>query len=295
MDTMKREEAAFSEAPSMIEQADSRLSEEQKSPSRVQEEVYPSRPALYLSHCRNHAAVNKGLKHLSIAIRRAIAQNNDSAEVSLTCLYIFMLGAWAETKLLTIIHEKKGFTSKERDKLLREREFERWKETVRLAYAKYSEKQEAYFRKKRIKPYFLVINSIDVDKIITMLSQEFEPLIQLRNRMAHGQWADLLTSKRDKPSQDLISIFKQENFFRLQAKKKILFHLSDIIHNLVVFHPDFKAIFEHHNQCIVNYRRILETQDHSNNYRASLQNKYIRGRKAMLSKKLSENSNVSHT
>ena len=232
----------------------------------------PTRRSLYHYHSVNHSAVHRGLRHLALSIRSAIARGHVSTEHSLVKLYVLLMAAWAETRLLKLIHEKDAFTVRERALLLNESsQLPRWKATIKKAFQK-------HYKTTRLNETTLgVANYARFARMQEILDNEFALIIELRNRLAHGQWVFLLNTSGDTVNECYMAAIGRENFVRLQYKKNVLFHMGAIIHNLVVSKPWFEEAFDTHYRAILDSMRNLETRSYSE-YRQQLRTKLQRGR-----------------
>ena len=103
------------------------------------------------------------------------------------------------------------------------------------------------------------------------------PIIELRNKLAHGQWVYPLNSDGDDVSADLYNTLRQENLLSLQFKRKIIHHITDIIHDLVVSKATFERDFDDHFDRLLGTKRNLKTRTY-NKYVAKQQEKFARGK-----------------
>lgn len=232
----------------------------------------PTRRELYNYHSTNLSAVQRALTHLALSIRHSIARQQVSTEESLVRLYTLLLATWAEARLVKLIHEKRAFTVEERAHLLDEpSQLACWKATVRKAFQKH------YKTRKLSETTLGVANYARHTRIQEILDSEFDLIISLRNRLAHGQWVYPLNNTRNAVATTYMAALKRENFGRLQQKKNILFHVSEIIHHLVVSKPWFETAFDVHYRAILDATRNLEKRSYSS-YREQLRAKLQRGR-----------------
>ncbi|MEO5858250.1 MAG: hypothetical protein ABIR33_04795 [Pyrinomonadaceae bacterium] len=103
-------------------------------------------------------------------------------------------------------------------------------------------------------------------------------IIEIRNKLAHGQWAYPLTNDGDDFSTALRAAMESENLLSLQYKRKLISCILDIVHDVAVSPPTFERDFDSHYRQIVNVRRNLVTR-HYSDYVSSLVSKKQRGLK----------------
>jgi uncharacterized protein with von Willebrand factor type A (vWA) domain len=110
-----------------------------------------------------------------------------------------------------------------------------------------------------------------------MLTNDLRPIVQLRNKLAHGQWVYPLNDAGKDIAQAQMDALRVENLLSLQFKKSLISALSDAIHDLVVSRPTFERDFDRHFRVIVETRRNLQTREYSS-YAKVLRDKYKRGK-----------------
>ena len=110
-----------------------------------------------------------------------------------------------------------------------------------------------------------------------MLVSDLSSIIELRNKLAHGQWVYPLNHDGDDVAQEQMDALRVENLLFLQFKKKLLESLSAIIHDLVVSKPTFERDFDNHFRMIVETRRNLQNRDYET-WAEGMRQKHQRGK-----------------
>jgi hypothetical protein len=110
-----------------------------------------------------------------------------------------------------------------------------------------------------------------------MLEKDLRSIIEVRNKLAHGQWIYPLNSGNNDIAQKQMNTLKSENLLSLQYKKQLITHLADIIHDLIVSKPAFERDFNNHYKYIINTRRNLRTRDYEK-YLRQMKAKFERGK-----------------
>lgn len=102
-----------------------------------------------------------------------------------------------------------------------------------------------------------------------VLSNELRIIIEIRNKLAHGQWVYPLNSEGTAVESDKYELINKENLQSLQQKLNLLKHLASVIHDLVVSQTTFERDFEKHFQGVSQARINLKTKDYDK-YKAQL-------------------------
>jgi len=110
-----------------------------------------------------------------------------------------------------------------------------------------------------------------------MLTYDLRSIIELRNKLGHGQWVYPLNSNCDDVAQEQMDALRGENLLHLQFKQKLIISLSAAINDLVVSQPTFERDFDGHFHAIIEMRRNLKTRNYKD-YVANMRRKYERGK-----------------
>jgi hypothetical protein len=111
-----------------------------------------------------------------------------------------------------------------------------------------------------------------------LLIEQMRPVLELRNRLAHGQWVYTLTNDQSGISPELMRLLNIENALSLQFKQQLLEHMASAIHDLIVSPPTFDRDFDHHFSLIVQLRARIK-RDFYVDWVSSLRAKHAEGRR----------------
>lgn len=224
---------------------------------------------LHRLYAKNCAAVNIGMQRTGLVLRQAISSGDQKTEDALTRLYALTLAIWAESRLLVLLDEKRAFGRVPRKVILKEKtQLEKWKGTVRMAFRKrYKVKTISLLPFSQKKQY---------EEIAAMLDRDLGPCIELRNRLAHGQWY-VAISADGAVNDTLTAAIRKENLLSLQYKRLLLEHIVDVIQTLVLWTRDFPVQFDAKYEAIVHVRTLLERKEFRR-YRNMMEEKYKRGK-----------------
>lgn len=228
---------------------------------------------LYQFHIANLKEIDHAMKSVAISLRNAISKDDSKTSSSYMRLYSLLLGAWAEVRLKKLIYEPNGFSESERKTILKQdTQLKQWQHALEVGFRK-----QYRIPKARLSENSLSHSAFSrYTTLSTMLANDLASVIQLRNKLAHGQWIYPLNNKGDDIAQKQMNALRDENLLSLQFKKSLLTSLAAIIHDLVVSRPTFERDFDHHFQAIINTRRNLLNRDYKK-YTNNMRMKYLRG------------------
>ena len=227
---------------------------------------------LYKAHSANLRSVSKTLGVISKTTKQFLRINQDVSAMQLTRVYALLLGAWAECRLSKLLHKAGGFEKKEVEKITQISSIkDRWDKVIHVAFSKHYST-----RKLSVRTLGHTAHSRYI-AIRNELEHNLYPVIELRNRLAHGQMEYPLKNPPKDVSTELMKELKTMNILTLQYKKTLLGHVIDLIECLVVSKPTFERDFDE------IYNRITETSGrlkgaNYREYRIMLQTKHSQGK-----------------
>lgn len=227
---------------------------------------------LYEIHVSNLAEVGAAMDRTAQVVREAIRRSEDFKTLSFTKLFALLLGVWAECRLQKLLHEAKGFTTKERQAVSKKKsQFERWKEAIKIAFRRHYGIRKAS------------LSSLDysartrLEFLLKMLEEDLRPVIDVRNKLAHGQWAYPLTNDGYRIAAVQARALRTENLLSLQFKKQLIVLLTHTVHDLVVSKSTFERDFDAHERHIRQAQTNLKKRTFAT-YQASIRGKHERGK-----------------
>ncbi|WP_244666073.1 hypothetical protein [Rhizobium ruizarguesonis] len=223
---------------------------------------------LYKAHVANLRELDIAISVVRRQARAAIARKDPEKSLDAQVrLLAFLTGAWAETRLNKLLHEEFGFSAAERDKILEEdTQIERWKKAVDVAFRKNIGKPKAKLGRATLG----VAGSARRDVIHEIIESDLRIIIEIRNKLAHGQWHFPLSNDGTKIESKKYTLINKENLMSLQFKQDMMKHLSSLIHDLIVSPAAFERDFESHYVKLENAKRSLLNESYSR-YEATLQ------------------------
>lgn len=184
-------------------------------------EIYKRR----LHYKRNYNEIEKSFDILLNYLLHSIKINNQDEIKTNTRLLLFLLGAYAETFLLSFINDtglgqKPYFSNKEiEDILALGTQEQKWEQTIKFS-----------MEIKLLKKYHALsrTDSIIFDDLVKTFNSHISPTIRLRNKMAHGQFVHIIDGESG-----LEQSLNKENYLSLKHKKKILKQLINCLTSVI--------------------------------------------------------------
>lgn len=228
---------------------------------------------IYSFHVQNLRSIEIAMNCIALSMRKAISQEDKKTIFSFTRLYALLLGTWSECRFNKLIYEPVGFSHPERS-LIRSKgsQLDRWLMTIELAFRKHYNVKKAKLSDNNL-PHSAFSRLCALSDLIL---KDLRIIIELRNKLAHGQWVYPLNNEGNDVVQEQFDSLRNENILSLQFKKKIIAYLSDSIHDLVVSRPTFERDFDMHYRLILETRRNLTTRDYLS-YKKMMRKKYKKG------------------
>jgi len=214
---------------------------------------------LYRFHVKNIHSIEIALSHSAIAARSAIAEQNKPAIKSFVSLNALLLGAWAENRLRKLLYESNGLSVVERESVTSQAtQLDQWKKLIEVAFRKHYKIPHALLSDESL-PFTASARYTVLNKI---LCSDLKSVIEIRNKLAHGQWIYPLNNEGTGIEDGKYQLLKNENLPSLQYKKSLLTSLSDIVHDLVVSLPTFERDFDGNYKNITNTRSNLKNRSY---------------------------------
>jgi hypothetical protein len=112
---------------------------------------------------------------------------------------------------------------------------------------------------------------------------ELRPVIELRNSLAHGQWAYVLNNAGTGLNQPMMRTLNTETQLSLAQKENLLMAMCRLIVSLVVSGSTFERDFDREYGAIDDARERLQTQDWEA-HKQRLRERFARGQKQRAAK-----------
>jgi len=222
---------------------------------------------IYRHHVENLRELERAITQVARLAKAEIAREDPQQSLrSLTRLYAFLLGAWAECRLRKLLHEQCGFTEAERELITSANtQLDQWQQTVDLAFRKHHKVPKAKLTSRVLG----VSHAARREALHSVLAGELRIIIEIRNKLAHGQWVYPFNNLETEVEPDKYKLINKENLLSLQLKYSLLGHLADAVHDLVVSPATFARDFDRHFKNLEQVRVNLAVRSYEK-YRSSL-------------------------
>jgi len=211
---------------------------------------------LYRFHVANIQSIEIALNHSALAARKAISEKNEPAVKSFVSLNAFLVGAWAENRLRKLLYENNGLSVEKREIILsNSSQIDRWNKLIEIAFREHYGIPYAPLNEVSL-PFSA---SARYQVLTDILNEDLKGVIEIRNKLAHGQWVYPLNSEETNVEEEKYQQLRNENLPSLQYKKSLLVSLASILHDLVVSLSTFERDFD------TNYRKITNTRSNLKN------------------------------
>ncbi len=234
-----------------------------------------SRENLYKAHVNNIRAVEIAFERIMRELNGSLARGDEKTADALLKTAMLLLGAWAENRLRKLAYEPNGFSQREREMVsAATSQMESWKKAIELG-----------FRKRYGMPKADLSASLPItarshyQTLLVILEDDLKPIIEVRNKLAHGQWSRTLNNANDDFSQEMMARISGENALTVKFKKRLLNYLAQLIHDLVAGNEAFERDFDLHFKNLEQAKRDITKRLFSSWLRA-MQEKHRRGRAA---------------
>ncbi|MFD6639911.1 hypothetical protein ACFWDN_29315 [Micromonospora chalcea] len=192
-------------------------------------------------HSDNLAAIKRGLTQLERAHKQAIRRNDLAAVETLARMHVLAVGMLAECRLRQVLADPNGFNDRERMLVGRAKsQVNKWLDALEFAIRRhYSVLMHRAIDQHSIgRPEFLRFQEIQ-----KLLNGDLRPVIEDRNKAAHGQWVWCLKSGKDNeflsdPSPKIL------NYCEIESRRKLITIVGDLVHLLVVSRPGFDKHYD---------------------------------------------------
>ena len=228
---------------------------------------------MYKYHCENIEEIEGAIRLVELDLRRYISIQQEKHSYKYTKLLSYLITCWTEVRILKLAYEKNGFSQYERDIIISAGTLnDKWITALDIAICK------AYGINKNldIATQLQFTARVRYNELKNLISSDLLPSIEIRNRIAHGQWKIAFTNNLRNTSSPLTGQLRLENIVLLQLKKKLLIGLSSLIHDLAVSPLTFERDFDKNYKLIEQNKRNLHKRDFCL-YKQKMIDKYQRG------------------
>jgi ribosomal protein L20 len=225
---------------------------------------------LYKAHVNNLRAVDTAFERIVRELNASLARGDEKTADALLKTAMLLLGGWAENRLKKLLYEPNGFSGAHRA-------------TINSANSQLASWQVALEQGFRMR-YALPSAALSVvlpltprsyyNALVSTLENELRPIIEVRNKLAHGQWVRALNSDNTDFAPLTVALINGENAHTIKCKKRVLSNLAMIIHDLIAGNHAFLRDIDTHFRHLEDAKRDISNRSYQawlSNMRAKLE------------------------
>lgn len=228
---------------------------------------------LYKAHVKNLRSIAVALERVLTVLNDNLSKGDNKTADALLKTVMLLLGAWAENRLRKVLYEPNGFSTAERMQVEGSpTQIDSWKTAVEIS-----------FRKRYGLPNADLGTALPATPraqylaLISVVDGELRPIIEVRNKLAHGQWSRTLNNSNDDFAPATMALISGENAHSVKCKRRVLESLALIIHDLVAGNHAFPRDFDKHFRNLEHAKQEISARSYAN-WLAKMRAKYERGK-----------------
>lgn len=200
---------------------------------------FPSTPE-YQKHAANLAEVRKFRVQIERIHKNAIRRGAQPEILALSRTQFLTIGIEAEAILRKIVADPTGFNDTERNVIWSTRsKVDQWLKVLELAFRR-------HYRVLLHRPLDSVLAPIPLiryQQLSAVIDDDIRPIIEQRNKIAHGQWAWHLRSGKENEFSAGGPHNSTPDYLTLSHTSKMLEEIGQLVLALVVSRPTFEREF----------------------------------------------------
>ncbi|TGM68300.1 hypothetical protein EHQ94_00125 [Leptospira meyeri] len=237
---------------------------------------------VYKAHCENLRTLKDAISEIERTLRLAIAKRESNKEFYYTRILSQLISNCNEVQLYKLLEEnifnssKPIFETSEKKLILgRPSLAEKWRSALSLAICKGSQ-IPITIEIEQITKKLIPTHRFRYTSLLECIDNELLNSIQIRNKIAHGQWKYAFDDKLTQISTELTGSIRKENIVTLQLRQKILDKLCQLIRDASISPKTFVRDFDMHFIQIENQRNNIHKRNYLK-YKQNLINRFHNG------------------
>jgi len=242
---------------------------------------------MYNKWCENVSTLDDAIEQVQRDLRLAISKTDSGKTYNYTKLLSYLVVCWCEARIMKLIHEPAITITTKRGIINKPKSFEQAEIDQIISSSTLKDKWLTALQIAISKAYNVTIdanfpNSLSFTprsrylEIEELISDELLPSIELRNRIAHGQWKQAFTNDLRAFSQAHTTALRTENIVELQLNFAMFKAIGQLIHDLASSRVTFERDFDNNYRVVEQNKLNLHNRDYRT-YCQKLLDKYERG------------------
>lgn len=227
---------------------------------RTATQIMATQGDLYRYHSENFRAVAAGFDQSLAALKWSIGTQQARAISAQTRVAAFLLSAKIEARFYKLLHEppvpEEFRVQINRNEPRPPSLIQKWERTIEEAFSLYYSVTGS-FSKSSAPAAAKEQCTLHLSALPYLAS-----VIELRNKIAHGQWTHALTRKGDALNPVMTHRLEEENLLTLMLKDRVAQIVSEAVNDLVVSKRTHDRDLEIHQKSLRNALRELDTRSY---------------------------------
>lgn len=208
--------------------------------------------SLYDVHKANYLSVSGALTQIERAANDALRRGDSPAATSFTLTQMLLVAVKAEARLQRLIYTPHWLNERQRAYVKKAaNRLEMWERIIETGFrAKYGKSK----RKIPLEAQLDYTPATRYKALLDILRQDLKEIIEIRNKLAHGQWVYGLTDD-SRVSTELTKRLRTTNTLALRFQDSIAEDLANAVGDLLLPGRQFELRFDEH------YRKIKSSHE----------------------------------
>ena len=216
--------------------------------------------SLYEVHKANYLSVSGALTQIERAVNDALRRGDSPAATSFTLTQMLLVAVKAEARLQRLIYTPDWLNDRQRAYVKgAPTRLVMWQRIIETGF------RSKYGQSKRKIPLEDQLDHTPATRyrtLLDVLDQDLREIIEIRNKLAHGQWVYGLTDD-GRVSTELTKRLRTTNTLTLRFQDSIAEDLANAVGDLLLPGRQFELRFDEHYRKIKNSHESLKNVDFS--------------------------------
>lgn len=243
---------------------------------------------MYIKWCENVKTLENTIEQIQRDLRLNISRQQEANVYSYTKLLSYLIVCWSEARIMKLIYEpeytykhssgnsytkRKSFSQTEIEDIYSSATLkDKWLKAMQIAISKHHNIPLNVNFPNSL-PFTSKARYLEIEDLI---NNKLLSSIELRNRIAHGQWKHAFTNDLRSVSQPHTTSLRTENIVTLQLNYNIFKVLAQLVHDIASSPSTFERDFDKNYKVLEQNKLNLHNRNFAD-YSANLIAKHIRG------------------
>lgn len=195
------------------------------------------------AHYENYKKVRSALMQSERATKYALRTRNSAMAESLKLNQMMLVSIKAEARLMKLLYLPNGFTQVDRIAVLDQNSiYESWLRTLDIAFRRRFKIKQS----RSIEHALLHDDLARYNSLVGVFEKQLRPMIEIRNKLAHGQWARPLNSDKTAIEPESCKFIATETSWSLIGRDRALEGIANIVGDIIQSTALYQSRFDQH-------------------------------------------------